>query len=222
MTQRIECNPFVLRQTEASRFSHYVPVSGDAADTWRELTALVERYFGVKRLVRRVKVPKLKAGTVLGVTIPLDGEGVGRFFSGIIAVDEKTPLRSFFAQRDRAQADEQPFMQTVAVGGEKAEARFVEVILYHKSVLSDEERRYTPDGATEPAYVEAEWQIISINARPTEKLEPPTPQAMARNTAAYYGLPEGAGGTPRLYTNREWMEAITFWSRHTLADPTAK
>jgi hypothetical protein len=210
--KRIACNPFVYRQTPVSRFSHFEPTD-PAAERWIVLEELVARYFEDKDRVTALK----EDGTVVKMVLPLSDGLPGRFFSAVVEVDENTVLKTAFGVRPGAIEGEQPFIQTVAVGGRKAPAQRVEVILYHVSVLKPEERSYVPDGATEPVVVDAEWQIVSVNCQATDEPEPPTPQAMARNMAAALGLPEGVGGTARTYTPEEFMRAILYWSRRTMA-----
>lgn len=213
MAKDISCNPFVWRQTPESRFSHYEPASGNREDTFTELEALVAAYFDDPDHSKNIAPD----GKVRAVTIPVTDERAGRFFSGIVKVDETTTLKTVFAVRQGTSEKEAPYMQTVAVGGKKLPARHVEIIVYNKAKLTDNERMYTPDGADEPVYVESEWQIVSINASPLDTPAPPTPQAMARNSARHYELPEGVGGSARVYTDREWMESQLFWSRHAMA-----
>jgi hypothetical protein len=206
----VACNPFVYRQTADSRFSHYVPASGNPEDTWAELVELVERY-----RLDPARVTSLKPGKVVRVSLPVS-ECPGRFFSAVIAVDENTQLEAFFAKRPGALEGELPFIHTFAVGGEKASAMVADVILYHESHLNDEEKTYTPEGATEPVRITAQWQIVSINCRTTEEEEPPTPVAMARNFLAGLEAAEGAGGSAADYTAEQFARAIMYWSRRTM------
>jgi hypothetical protein len=87
----------------------------------------------------------------------------------------------------------------VAVGGDKLPAAAVELVLYRRDVLLEE----GPDAVS----TEAEWELVSINARPTEGPEPMTPMAMARNMA------ELKGGTAATYTAEQFVESILYWSR---------
>lgn len=205
------CNPFVFRQTAASKFSHFEPAGSD--DCWSALEALVARYFGNKELVEKLD----PEGTKLKLHLPcVDDESVGRFFSGVIEVDAATELKSVFAVRERAEPGEVQFIQTVAVGGAKTRARHVEVILYNKSLLTEAQRSYTVPGTEDVRVVNEEWQIITVNARATDDPEPLTPMAMARNEAARLGLPEGAGGTAASYTPEQYAASILYWSRRVM------
>lgn len=194
----IVCNPFVYRQTKDSRYSYF-------DGSWSELEALVKDHFPT--------AVKIEAeGLRLKVTLPTTV--CHRFFSAVCVLDEHSQLEAIFAARNE---HEQPYLQHSVVNGVKTRAEHVDIILYHQSILTREEKSYFPEGATEAVVVENEWQIISVNARATTEEEPPTPQAMARNEATRLGLPEGAGGTARAYTAEEYMRSILYWSGRAMA-----
>lgn len=219
-----ELNSFVLRQTAKSRFSHFEPASGNPADTFAELDALVARVFAqatwtTKNNVDPSNGPQLfedrDDGKVIKLVLaPADCKG---FFSGVVRADDTTVFKTVCSVRDKALPGELPFIHSVAVNGKKSAAVFVEIVLYHVSALSLTERTYTPEGASDPVEQVGEWQVVSVNARDTSDPEPPTPQAMARNMAAHFGLPEGIGGTARLYTAEEFMRSILYWSDRTMS-----
>lgn len=150
------------------------------AGSFEELAKLAEAHFGEAK-------PGYRDGVVL---VPVPAEG---FFSGVVEVTPETPLRATFTARRKG---EEPYLQVEAVGGEKSPARFVEVVLYRHDVLA----------VDNSASTEAEWEVISVNARATEGLEPLTPMAMARN---FLRLP---GGTAAEYTVEEFARAIVYWS----------
>jgi len=166
-------NEFVRRQTPDSKFSH-------CASSFEVLAALVAGSLSEGKT-------GYKDGVLL-VSVPPEG-----FFSGVVEVTEGTPLKATFESRRKGEA---PFVQVVAVGGEKLPAKAVEIVLYRHDVLA----------ADNEASTEAEWEIISINARPTDEPEPMTPMAMARNML---GL---TGGTKAEYTAEEFARAIVYWS----------
>jgi hypothetical protein len=225
MQKRTELNSFVFRQTAQSRFSHFEPASGNPADTFAELEAVVAHQFSRAVWAESpdsldlANGPRLIKSREDGMVIKLvlahaDCKG---FFSGVVRADESTVFKTVCSVRDRALPGERPYIHSVAVEGKKAAAVVVEIVLYHVSALSEEERTYTPEGANVPVVQDGEWQVISVNARDTFNPEPATPQAMARNMAAYLGLPEGVGGTPRLYTAEELMQSILYWSDRTMS-----
>jgi hypothetical protein len=147
--------------------------------TWDELVELVEIHFSQAR-------PGYRTGVVL-VTLPAD-----RFFSGVVEVTAQTELRAQFVARRPGEAA----AIVVTAVGEKLPAQVVDVVLYHRDVLEE----------SGDAIPETDWEIISINARPTEEEEPMNPVAMARN---FLGMP---GGTKAEYSAEEFAQAIVYWS----------
>jgi hypothetical protein len=181
--KKIGTNAFVKRQTADSNFSHF-------EGSWDELEHLIEEYFGVA-------VPGYRDGVCL-VPVPFGG-----FKSGVVELTADTPLKATFEAR---RANEDAFVQVVALNGEKLPAKAVNVVLYRHDVLAvDSDATLDADG--NHAY---EWEIISINAQPAEEEEPPTPMAMARN---FLALP---GGTKAEYTAEEFARAIVYWSRRAM------
>lgn len=174
----IGLNEFVVRQTPDSKFSHF-------GGTGEELTALTEANFssalhGYRDGVMRIPVPP------------------NRFFSGVVEATADMTFRTTFEARRKGEA---PYLQTVALGGDKLPAKAVEIIIYCRDVLLEE--------GSSAVSTEAEWEIVSINARPTEGPEPPTPMAIARNML---GLP---GGTDGEFTARELAESVVYDVRMT-------
>lgn len=150
--------------------------------TWDELVRLVKENF------KKAK-PGYRDGVIL---VPLPPEG---FFSGVVEVTPDTPLKAEFSARRKG---EEPYISVVAVGGEKLPAAVVEAVLYRHDVLGSD------------VTTDAEWEIVSINARPTDEPEPLTPVAMARN---FLSLP---GGTKAEYTAEEFARAIIYWSKRAM------
>lgn len=132
---------------------------------------------------------------VLLVTVPAEG-----FFSGVVEVTEETKLKTTFEARRKG---EDPVLVTVAIGAEKLPAENVELVLYRRDVLLEEGEDSAPTGC--------EWELVSINARPTPEPEPMTPDAMARN---FLALP---GGTKAEYTAEEFARSILYWSCRAMA-----
>ncbi len=135
--------------------------------------------------------PGYRNGVML-VPVPPDG-----FFCGVVEVTKDTPLYAKFESR---RMPEDPYIVIEAAGGEKLPAKAVEIVIYHHDVLAENNEADT----------DAEWEIVSINARPTLWPEPMTPMAMARNMLQ---LP---GGTKAEYTAQQFAEAIVYWSRHAM------
>ena len=83
-------------------------------------------------------------------------------------------------------------------------------MLYRRDVLLEDYERERSEGrdAKLEDFVgtDCEWELVSINARPTPEPEPLTPDTMARN---FLELP---GGTKADYTAEEFARAILYWS----------
>jgi hypothetical protein len=174
---KVAVNSFVTRQTAESKFSHF-------EGSFEELVALVEANI-------EKGVEGYKPGVLL-VPVPAAG-----FKSGVVEVTETTELKATFSARRRG---EEPYVDVVALGGEKLPAGFVEIVLYsHETLAADNE-----------AETDAEYEIISVNARATSEPEPMHPVTMARNFLAM------AGGTKAEYTAEEFANAIVYWSRRAM------
>jgi len=132
---------------------------------------------------------------VLLVTVPAKG-----FFSGVVELTPETELRTKFVSR---RPGEDPVKVTEAIGATKLEAAHVELVLYRRDVLLEEGPDSAPSGC--------EWELVSINARPTPEEEPMTPDTMARN---FLVLP---GGTKAEYTAEEFARSILYWSCRAMA-----
>ena len=123
------------------------------------------------------------------VSVPVPAKS---FFSSVVELQEGMTLHAEFSARRHG---EEPYVHLTA-DGKKLPAKFAEIICYGHDVLAK-------DGDNSS---DADWEVVSINAHPTEADEPPTPMAMARN---FLGL---AGGTAQEYTAEEFAEAIMYWS----------
>ena len=144
-------NPFVLRQTPESPFSHYI---GDL-DTIPEL---VRPHFDNA-------VQSYREGVVT-VRIPAEG-----FFSGVVTLTEGAELvGSFKARRE----GETPRKELLAKGANKIPAAQVDIVLYRSDVLAE-----NGDNSLESS--EANWEVISINASPVEGEIPINPMTLMHN-----------------------------------------
>jgi hypothetical protein len=149
------------------------------AGTFEELAKMVEENFD-----------KVKAGYRDGVIlVPVSPE---RFFSGTIQVTPETELVPHFEARREG---EKPYINVTAKG-EKTPAIVAEIVLYRHDVLAENNEQSS----------DADWEIISINARSTPEEEPMTPMTMARN------MLELPGGTKGTYTAEEFAKSIIYWS----------
>jgi hypothetical protein len=151
--------------------------------TETELLTLVSRCFDMAK-------PGYRVG-VLCVPVPHS-----MFRTGIIQLEPGMELTGGFESR-REGEDPRKF---VTAKGTKMPAKHVELILYSKKILEED-----------PKYQAiADWEIISINASPTEQSVPIPPNALIAN---HFGL---SGGTDTGMTAESFESAlrqsVEFWN----------
>lgn len=144
-------NPFVLRQTADSSFSH-------SEGSWDDLCRLAEANLTNAK-------PGYREG-VLEVPIPADG-----IFTGLVTLKEGDKLTGQFAARREG---ETPRIEIRASGQDKLPAATATIILYSSAVLAEGE-----DNSQEP--VEGNWEIVSLNASPVEGEMPISPTVLMHN-----------------------------------------
>jgi hypothetical protein len=164
--------------------------------TWEELAELVNLYRRNARLGYR-------KGIVL-VRVPQT-----RFRSSIVPVGPDTPLLATFGSR---REEEESHLGIVAPGGEKTPAGRVDIVLYSKRTLEETGEETGP----EP------WQVISINASPTEEEVPFAPIARARNILQLEGGTdaklEAKSKEDLLDMVEDMARATIFWSQHVMVE----
>jgi len=175
---------FAKRQTPESRFSHF-----EGSDD---------------ELVRRIldhwddQKPGYREGVIL---VPVVPEG---FFSGVIQLHEGDMLEGTFEAR---RSGEEP-RKSIVAEGVKMPAVGVDVVLYHRDVLAEEEGYETS----------SVWEVISINARTTEEEQPMEPETMMAN---HFGA---SGGTATGMTPEEFEKALResyeYWKDKCLIRPS--
>jgi hypothetical protein len=178
----IATNNFAKRQTPESQFSHFEVTSVVRNnDKWKFLEYVIARdWFKKEDVEGRPGVVKMVFNKVEDIT----------FYSGVQEITKDTVLEASLFQRSE---NELPYINVLACG-KKSVAKIAEVILYsHEALGSD-------------ASTDADYEIVSINARITEEPEPPTPISMARN---FLNLP---GGSTATYTAEEFAKSIIYWS----------
>lgn len=185
----IKASKFVKRQTAESEFSYF---DGE----WAEVERRALAHFGEAKQGYR-------DGVVLVPVCPVG------FFSAVAPITDEIEFVTVFEQRRKG---EKPYKKSIAYGN-KVPAKMVNIILYRKDVLEEDE-------TDRESLTGADWEIVSVNCSPYDYDLPMTPSAMARNQLA--DTPEGAGGTKADYTGEEFAKAITFWNTHTLVRPMPK
>jgi len=160
--------------------------------SWEDLIELTESYFTHQK-------EGYRDGVILIPVPPLN------FYSSVLEMDDTIDIEVNF----EARADgEDPFLFVTAQGAEKAPAKRVEIILYRHDVLDE-------DG---DCSTDAEWEIVCINASPSEKEIPMDPMTRARNILHL------AGGTDAKIEDltkdelielvKNMAEEIVFWQTH--------
>lgn len=200
---KVAFNSFVRRQTSDSPFSDWIW-------TDEQLLKIIEENFknaipGYRDGVLVVPVPPHGFRTGL-VTLQVGDELVGRFEA---RVPGEKPRQTVYAKRVRhvlhSSSDECDIF--IEECREKMPAKAVDVILYHHNVLAE-------DGDAE---TDAEWEIISINARTTIGEAPIDPMVLMHN---HFG---SDGGTATNMTPEEFEDhlriSFEFWKDKALIGP---
>jgi len=189
----IHVNSFVKRQTPESAFSYF-------DGSWEELRQLVtQRAEATLRGEGDYLTRGYRDGVAL-VTVPPE-----RFFSGVVQLEEGDTVQGQYVARREGEA---PRLRLVALGKNKLPAKAVEIVLYSSAVLAE-------DGDNELPVEEGNWEIISINARPTEG---PQPMRVGTLLANHF---RDDGGTATNMTPEELVEALReayfYWKGKALA-----
>ncbi len=168
----IAVSNFVKRQTPNSEFSYF-----DGG--WVELEQLVTEAF---------KAGKVKRGYREGVVlVEVEPE---RFYTSVVELKEGDKFRGEYKPR---QAGEEPRKSVYVVKSQgKQPAKVVDVVLYRQDVLAENNENSC----------DAEWEIISINARPTTEEMPMSVDTLLAN---HFGA---SGGTATKMTNDEFVAAL--------------
>jgi hypothetical protein len=179
---QITVNPFVKRQTPLSSFSHF---SGDM----ERLPEMVKQNWSAQK-------EGYRDGVILVLVDPTD------FFSGVITLEDGAELSGTFRPRREGEAPRKEIRAKSALE-RKIAAQSVEIVLYRSDVLA-EGGDNSLESSTE------NWEIISINASPTEGEMPISPTTLMHN---HFG---SDGGTATNMTDAEFVEALRsgfeFWS----------
>lgn len=188
---------FVRRQTPTSKFSH-------TTLSEQQVINLVTCGWGQGKPTYRKYDPAtgvdekgLKFGGVVSVPVPAEG-----FYTAICTLRAGDVLSGVYEAR---RAGEEPRKNLMVVGGQKAPARSVDIILYHADVLAED-----PTNGPDWTPV-AEWEIVSINASPEpEGVEVPIhPMTLLHNHF------QSSGGTATGLTAEEVLvkmkESFEYW-----------
>lgn len=149
--------------------------------TWEELEDVVAQHF-----------PMCRDGYKEGVRlVPVPEKG---FYTGLVALTPETEIIAKFAPRREGEDAVVSFYAR----GPKLPAKHVDIVIYSKAVLAENGENST----------DADWEIVSINARTTDIPTPMDPITMMRN---YLNLP---GGTKGDFSAEDFATSILFHSKH--------
>jgi hypothetical protein len=190
MIPTIKTSEFVKRQTKTSEFSYY-------DGKWEDVEKMVTLYFNesTPEFCRRLGY---REGVYL-VSVPPKG-----FYSSLIELNDSIVFETIYESR---RPGEKPYKKNIAYGI-KQPANYVDVVLYAKHVLEEDE-------TDRASLTGADYEIVSVNARTMKEEAPMTPQTMARNQLANEPV-LGKGGTKANYTGDEFAKSIIFWNTHSL------
>lgn len=147
-------------------------------------------------------LPNAKQGYREGVLlVPVNPVG---FFSGVTELKEGDILVGEYVAR---RLGETPRKSSYALNGNKLPAQSAYVVLYSHAVLLEGKENET----------DADYEIVSVNASPTEQEAPIPTGALIAN---HLGL---SGGTATKMTDSEFVallrKSVEFWSNKALAAP---
>lgn len=151
-TPTIGVNPFVLRQTAESEFTHHEIVLG-----WKVLPDIVAKHWDKRK-------PGYREGVCL---VPIPPEG---FFCGVVKLKEGDKLVGEYKAR-RSGEEPRKTLRVTGAGKKKLPCVAVDVVLYSREVLQEGNEECTGE----------DWDIISINGRLTEDEQPIEPMTLIAN-----------------------------------------
>jgi len=167
--------------------SEFSYYNGDLQD----IVSLVENNFHKHK-------PGYRDGVVL---VPVEPKG---FYSSLVTLKEGDKLIGEYKSRKEG---ETPRKSTYVIR-QKAPAQAVDIVLYASKVLAE-------DGDNELEDKEGNWEIISINARPTKEEQPINPGVLMAN---HFGAD---GGTKTNLSDRDFVKMLRegweYWKDKALA-----
>jgi hypothetical protein len=158
-----------------------------------ELLCRIESNWGRRK-------PGYRDGVIL---IPIEPEGT---FSGLVKLKEGDKLVGEYSARREG---EEPRKHTYATGT-KMPAKNAYVVLYRHDVLLEGKENET----------DAEWEMVSFNASPTEEEPPINPGTLMAN---HFEL---SGGTATKMSDEEFVKAlrisVLYWKDKAMVSPYGK
>jgi len=177
-----------IAMTEFARSRHTPSQRSHYTGTEKELLSLVKESFDNAK-------PGYRDGVVL-IPVPVEG-----FYSGIIQLRDGAELWGLFHPRKEG---EEPRKQVTGAGA-KVPAKKVEIILYRHDVLVENGENET----------DCDWEIVSINASPSEDEVPIHPDTLMYNHF------EMSGGTKTNLSDKDFIgrlrKSFKYWSDKVMA-----
>lgn len=174
-------NSFVRRQTIDSPYTHWmIPDS-----------ALINRVHA------SLECGNAKPGYREGVlVVPVASQG---FYCTLATLNEGDELVGTFEARREGEFPRKSVVKPAGEDWQKPEAKAVDVILYASTTLAE-------DGSNELPAIEGNWEIVSVNGRPTEEEAPIDPMTLIYNHFHVDGSNDGGSSTGM--TDSEFVEAL--------------
>lgn len=166
----IVLNSFVLRQTIDSPYTHWMIPDGEV----------------ISRAVDAMEAGNAKRGYRDGVlVVPVNPEG---FFTALVVLEEGDDLVGSFKPRREGEFPRKTFHKPADENWVKPEAKAVDVILYASTTLAE-------DGSNELPAEEGNWEVVSVNGRPTDEEAPIDPITLMYNHFHVPGSNDGGSST---------------------------
>lgn len=174
-------NSFVRRQTIDSPYTHWmIPDS-----------ALI------KRVQAALHWGDAKPGYREGVlVVPVAPQS---FYCTLTTLKEGDELVGSFKARREGEFPRKNILKPAGEDWQKPEAKAVDVILYSSATLEE-------DGSNELPAIEGNWEIVSVNGRPTVEEAPIAPMTLIYNHFHVEGSNDGGSSTGM--TDSEFVEAL--------------
>lgn len=163
-------NSFVVRQTIESPYTHWMIPDAEV----------------ISRTVASMEAGNAKPGYRDGVlVVPVDPEG---FFTALTVLEEGDELVGIFAPRREGEFPRKSMHKPADDNWVKPEALAVDVILYSSATLSE-------DGSNELPAEDGNWEVVSVNGRPTNEEAPIDPITLMYNHFHVPGSNDGGSST---------------------------
>ena len=137
--------------------------------------------------------------------VPLSGEG---FYTGVVKLQPGDALVGAYKARRPGETPRKSVFAVNDGSRSKVQASHVDIVLYRADVLAEDNDRST----------DADWEIISINARDTEAEQPISPGALIANHLQL------DGGTATGMSAEEFVEklreSVEYWGDRALLEPS--